>query len=374
MRKSRRDTRMYGPNRFKLGLFAHNCSGGLTMTKAPEHWDASWDNNVEAARLADRAGVEFLLPVSRWLGYGGETDTEGTSFETLTWATGLLAVTEDISIFGTVHVALINPVFAAKQMVTADHVGRGRFGLNIVSGWNVDEHAMFGIGIRDHDERYAYSREWLTIVRRLWEGGEPFDFDGRFFALKGVKGSPGPYFGDRPALISAGNSPVGRAFAVEQADFVFMGIRDLDALADEIGRSRRGAAKDIGFFGCGNLICRRTSKEADEYYRYLVHEHGDWEGGTGALTMRARGRTQSSKEASQTAERMVAGTGTLPIVGSYDEVVETFARMSEAGLDGIAIGLVDYVAELPMLRDEVMPRMQRLGLRERDASQAVGSW
>ena len=373
MRGSRRDTRMYGPNRFKLGLFAPNCSGGLTMTKAPEHWDASWDNNVEAARLADEAGLEFLLPVSRWLGYGGETDTEGTSFETLTWATGLLGATEEIYIFGTVHVALVNPVFAAKQMVTADHVGKGRFGLNIVSGWNVDEHQMFGIGIRDHDERYAYSREWLEIVRRLWEGGEAFDFSGRFFTLKGVKGSPGPYFGDRPVLISAGNSPVGRAFAVEQTDFVFMGIRSLDALADEIDHSQRGTKRDTGFFGCGNLFCRRTAKEAEDYYRYLVHEHGDWEGGMRGRAMRAQGRTQSSKQASQTEERMVAAAGTLPIVGSYDDVVDIFARMSMAGLAGIAIGLVDYVQEFPMLRDEVMPRMQRLGLRERFAPQTVDS-
>src|SRR5947199_8186124 len=85
---SRRDTRMYSANRFKLGLFAPNCSGGLTMTKAPERWDATWDNNVEAARLADEAGLEFVLPVGRWHGYRGETDTEGTSFETLTWACG----------------------------------------------------------------------------------------------------------------------------------------------------------------------------------------------------------------------------------------------------------------------------------------------
>ena len=26
-----------------------------------------------------------------------------------------------------------------KQVVTADHVGRGRTGLNVVSGWNVEE-------------------------------------------------------------------------------------------------------------------------------------------------------------------------------------------------------------------------------------------
>ena len=48
---ARRSTRLHGPNRFKLGLFGMNCNGGLCMTKAPERWVESWDNNVAAARL-----------------------------------------------------------------------------------------------------------------------------------------------------------------------------------------------------------------------------------------------------------------------------------------------------------------------------------
>jgi alkanesulfonate monooxygenase SsuD/methylene tetrahydromethanopterin reductase-like flavin-dependent oxidoreductase (luciferase family) len=117
-------------NRFKLGLFGLNCSGGMTMTKAPERWEASWENNIKATRMAEAAGLEFVLPIARWHGYRGETDTEGTTFETLTWAAGLLSATTDIVAFGTVHVPLINPIFAAKQCVTADSIGQGRFGLN----------------------------------------------------------------------------------------------------------------------------------------------------------------------------------------------------------------------------------------------------
>jgi hypothetical protein len=104
---------MRGGNRFKLGLFASNCSNGLTMTLVPEAWDASWENNVEMAQLAEGMGLEFILPVARWHGYGGKTDTEGTSFETLTWASGLLASTQNIMVFGTVHVPLVNPVWAS---------------------------------------------------------------------------------------------------------------------------------------------------------------------------------------------------------------------------------------------------------------------
>ena len=44
--------------------------------------------------MADRAGIEFMLPIGRWKGYGGATDYQGATFETVTWASGLLAKTE----------------------------------------------------------------------------------------------------------------------------------------------------------------------------------------------------------------------------------------------------------------------------------------
>ena len=51
------------------------------------------------------------------------------------------------------------------------------------------------------------------------------------------------------------------------------------------------------------------------------------------------------------------------MIGSYDEVAATFKRLSDAGLDGMAIALVNYVRELPVIRDEILPRLERLGLR-----------
>jgi alkanesulfonate monooxygenase SsuD/methylene tetrahydromethanopterin reductase-like flavin-dependent oxidoreductase (luciferase family) len=361
---SRQQTRMDGPNRFKLGLFGMNCSGGLTMTKAPEYWDPSWQNNLAAAQMADQAGLEFLLPIGRWHGYKGETDTEGTTFETLTWAAGLLAATEAISVFGTVHVALINPVFAAKQMVTADHIGAGRFGLNMVSGWNAGEHGMFGVALRDHDERYAYTEEWVTIVKRIWSEDQPFDFDGRYFQLEGVICKPKPHGGDRPLLISAGSSPVGRAFAVRHVDCLFTSIAELDLLPAALADLRAlGVTGKIGVYASGHLLCRPTQKEADEYYHYIVHDMGDWEAAEHAIAIRTKGRAGRYEERTRLMERLISGLGTFPVVGGYDEVAETFKFMSDAGLDGMAIGLVNYLDDLPMVRDEVLPRMARLGLR-----------
>ena len=71
-----------------------------------------------------------------------------------------------------------------QQFVTADLISRGRFGVNIVCGWNQDEFEMFGAEQRDHDARYEYADEWLTVIERLWSNPNPIDFDGRYFKLK----------------------------------------------------------------------------------------------------------------------------------------------------------------------------------------------
>jgi FMNH2-dependent dimethyl sulfone monooxygenase len=89
--------------RFKLGLFSFNHDGGLTQTLAPERWAASWDNTRALAHAAEAAGLDFLLPLATWLGSAGDCPTDDWSFESLTWAAGLLAETARIHVFATVH-------------------------------------------------------------------------------------------------------------------------------------------------------------------------------------------------------------------------------------------------------------------------------
>jgi alkanesulfonate monooxygenase SsuD/methylene tetrahydromethanopterin reductase-like flavin-dependent oxidoreductase (luciferase family) len=60
---------MRGANKFKLGVFSANSDGGLTLTRVPERWPARWSEIVEVAQMADRAGIEFFLPIARWKGF-----------------------------------------------------------------------------------------------------------------------------------------------------------------------------------------------------------------------------------------------------------------------------------------------------------------
>lgn len=355
---------MLSNNTFQLGLFALNCSNGMTMTKAPERWDNTWENNVRAAQLADEAGLEFLLPVGRWKGYGGETDSQKSTFETITWASGLLAQTKNIRVFSTTHCALIHPVFAAKQMATASHIGGGRFGLNVVAGWNAAEFDMFGVALMEHNERYAYAQEWIDVVKRIWTDEDNFDYDGRFFQLKDVQGLPKPP--SEPVIMSAGSSPAGAAFAYNNANCLFMVIKDEDSMASEIAAlKQQGEGHHFGVFASSHLVARPTRQEAEDYYHYIVDEQGDWAAADNMAKGRETAKSVSAEQLQELAmkRRFIGGSGTWPVVGSYDDAVDTYERFSKAGLQGLAVGLINYIDEFPHLRDEVLPRMERRGLR-----------
>ena len=122
------------------------------------------------------------------------------------------------------HAPLFHPLIAAKQMVTADWISGGRFGLNIVVGWNEDEFQMFGVTQREHDARYDYAQEWIDAVKTAW-APDDVDFDGQFIKLKTIRAKPKPHGGTRPLIMNAGASPVGRAFAIRNCDAFFTQAR-----------------------------------------------------------------------------------------------------------------------------------------------------
>src|SRR3984893_10465053 len=106
---------MYSANKLQIGLFGPNCSSGRAVTTVPERWTGNWTDNRALARMADEGAGDFLLPIGRWKGYGGDTDYQGETLETVNWASGLLASTKHITVFGTLHAPLFNPIIAAKE-------------------------------------------------------------------------------------------------------------------------------------------------------------------------------------------------------------------------------------------------------------------
>jgi FMNH2-dependent dimethyl sulfone monooxygenase len=363
---------MYNPNALKIGIFGANCSSGRCATTVLERWSASWPDCRRLARMADDAGIDFMLPIGRWKGYGGVTDFHGSTLETVTWAVGLLSVTTRMTVFGTVHAPLFHPLIAAKEFVTADHVGEGRFGVNLVVGWNEGEFEMFGVTQREHDARYAFAQEWLDVVKRAWSEGGDFDFDGQFLHLKGIRAFPKPYGETRPILMNAGSSEVGQAFALRNCDAFFVatsGSRtSLEGNAKkvaEIKRAARSFGRDIEVYTVGQVICRASQQEADDYYRHAIIESADWGAIDGMLANRNITPQMIAPEEYEKKRQYFAANaiGGYPFVGTPDRVADELATISKAGMRGIALSFVNYLDELPFFCDEVLPRLARHGVR-----------
>ncbi|MFM1814973.1 MAG: hypothetical protein RLZ98_1668 [Pseudomonadota bacterium] len=376
---------MGNANSFKVGFFGANLSSARTATVVPDRWSASWPDCLKMAQIADEGGVDFLLPVGRWKGYGGETDFHGTSLETITWATGLLAATKRVVVFGTVHAPLFHPVIAAKQMVTADLVGEGRFGLNIVAGWNQGEFEMFGVQQREHDARYDYAEEWLSVMMRCWTEQEDFDFDGQFLKLKQVRAKPKPYNGTRPIIMNAGASPAGQRFALRNCDAFFtsmsgsrlaqtttassnLDVDIIELMAQKVAAIKADAAgygRAIDVYTQGQFICRPTQKEAEDYYHWANIENAEWPAIDRMMELHNITPNNTSTEDYAVKRRMMAltGVGGRPYVGTPDKVAEDLARLAGAGLRGIALSCVNYVKDGPYFCAEVLPRLKKMGLR-----------
>jgi alkanesulfonate monooxygenase SsuD/methylene tetrahydromethanopterin reductase-like flavin-dependent oxidoreductase (luciferase family) len=360
---------LYNNNRLKIGLFGANCSSGRAVTKVPERWSGSWEDCLRLARIADEAGIDFMLPIGRWKGYGGETDYQGATLETITWATGLLAKTKHLTVFGTVHAPLFHPIIAAKQFVTADHVGEGRFGLNVVCGWNEDEFEMFGVAQRDHEARYDYAQEWLDAIKMMWSRQDEFDFAGTYIKLKKVRANPKPYGGTRPIIMNAGASPTGQQFAIRNCDALFVSTKKdtLDDTAEHVTNVKAQArqfGRELGVYTVGVVTCRKTAKEAEDYYRYCAFENADWAAVDKILAMRGIRRDSIAPEEFERTRRQTAhGLSGLPLIGDPDSVAAGLAKLSAAGLSGIGLSMVNYADELPYFCDEVLPRLERLELR-----------
>lgn len=353
-------------NRFKLAVFGANVSGGCSVTSAEGTIAVNWPESRHIAQLADQAGLDAMIPVARWRGFGGETNFNDRCFETFTWAAGIAAVTERIQVFSTMQVPTVHPVRAAKEAATIDHISGGRFGLNLVAGWVEAELRMFGLPQLPHDERYAVSDEWATIIKRAWTE-DTFDFDGRYFKLPSVHSEPKPMQTPGPLIMSAGQSPAGSAFAARHADLQFIFLPDISKTREIVAAQKARALEQYGrklkVMSLAYVVCRDTEAEAREYYDYYVHQKGDWQA-VRNLAAGAVGNMQSA-DATDPAmlEALLAGYGAVPMVGTADQIAERMRYLADAGLDGMTLSWVNYAEGISQYQHELLPRLQALGLR-----------
>jgi FMNH2-dependent dimethyl sulfone monooxygenase len=357
-----------------LGLFLPIQAGGWSASMLPRTTDWSFDYNADLVRQIEDLGFDLAFGLSQWLpkgGYGGVLD--GQALDSFITLAAMAGITRKLLLISTVHVLYgpWHPLHFAKFGATLDHISKGRWGVNIVTGHRAIEHEMFGSPRIEHDRRYELASEFIDVVQRLWGETQNFSYEGERWRLNDAYVTPKPLYG-RPVIVNATGSEAGIDFAGRYSDIVFMTsptgseiesvLASLPAHIAHIKSAAGRHGREIRTLINPMVVCRETEKEANEYHQAIV-DHMDE-----TTSPRGFGRFDSDAHAwrgraTHDAPASRALGGNIQIIGSPQQVADYIARLKHAGIDGIQLSFFDFKPDLTFFGDRVLPLLHQAGLR-----------
>src|SRR3954453_23318816 len=238
----------------ELGVFIPIGNNGWLISTTSPQYRPTFDLNREIVQKAEQFGFDFALSMIKLHGFGGPSQFWDYNLESFTLMAGLASVPSRIQLFATCAVLTVPPAFAARMATTIDSISHGRFGVNIISGWQRREYAQMGIwpGSDHYLRRYDYCGEYVTVMKELWATGRS-DFKGDFFQMDDCRCLPTP-MANIP-IICAAQSDAGTKFAVEHADYNFCssgGINQPTRVTDSVARLVK--ANEAAGKNCGALV------------------------------------------------------------------------------------------------------------------------
>src|ERR1700737_1218151 len=228
----------------KVGVFIPIGSRGWLVSTTSPKTMPSFDLNRTVVQRAEFYGLDFALSMIKLRGYDGPSEYWVHNLESFTLMAGIAAVTRRIQLFASVAVLTLPPAMVARMAVTIDSIAPGRFGVNIVSGWQKAEYDQMGLWPGDEyfGYRYDFSSEFVAVMRELWEKGVS-NFKGRHFTMNDCRLLPHPR--GPISVVSAGQSDRGMAFVYDYCDYNFvaaMGDNNPKAIAPTIERLKKATA------------------------------------------------------------------------------------------------------------------------------------
>jgi FMNH2-dependent dimethyl sulfone monooxygenase len=177
--------------------------GGWLRNVEDEQMQTDWAYLKRLAKRSEHLGFDLTLIAE--LNLNDIKGVQAPSFDAWSTAAALAAVTEKLELMVAVRPTFHNPALLAKAAANIDHISGGRVSLNVVSSWWKDEAEKYGVHFEEHDDRYARTEEWLTVVDSVWKE-DGFTFDGKYYKVKNNVLQPKPISRPRPFLYAGGES------------------------------------------------------------------------------------------------------------------------------------------------------------------------
>ncbi|WP_058302909.1 LLM class flavin-dependent oxidoreductase [Gorillibacterium timonense] len=290
---------MAGRRQLKLGAMLHGVGSSTSLWRHPDiPSDASVNLGVYKRWVEKAETAKFDLAFVADGLYINEKSIPHflNRFEPITILSALAAASERIGLVGTLSTSYSEPFTVARQFGSLDTISGGRAGWNIVTSPLEGTALNFGKKDHpDHSKRYRIAKEFLEVVRGLWDSWEDdafvrdkasgvffdrsklhsLDHVGEFFSVKGPLNVARSKQG-HPVIFQAGASEVGKDYAAKEADAVFTGQDTIeDAIQYYQDVKRRAAAFGrnpdhvLIFPGIGPVI-GRTPEEAERKYQEVL--------------------------------------------------------------------------------------------------------
>jgi pyrimidine oxygenase len=355
------------PSTVELGVFLPIANNGWIISKTSPQFLPSFDHNARIVRLAEEIGFSYVFSMAKWRGFGGDVEFWKYSLESLILMAGLAREVARLRLIASVAPALIHPAVFAKMAATMDDVSGGRMGINIVSAANKGEYSQMGLYPENFDSfRYAYTTEWLDVVKRLWSE-ESVSYSGRYFNLEDCQSFPKPIARSMP-IVCATSSEEGFQFVGAHCTDGFFGGTELSS---KIARSRR--IKEIaGSFGRSvktqtlvTLILGETDQDAEKTFEY--YESGADEAAIASIFAKRKGdkpddRTEILRDRFGHSRSRIFYAG-FPFVAGPERVADMLEELVvEGDVDGVMFIFPDFIDGLKRFDQLVMPLLRSRGL------------
>jgi pyrimidine oxygenase len=349
----------------EIGVFIPIGSNGWLISTTSPQYKPSFELNRQTTLNAERFGLDFVLSMIKLRGFGGKSEFWDHNLESFTLMAGLSAVTSRIRLYATVPTLAVPPAIAARMCSTIDSISGGRFGLNVITGWQRPEYSQMGLWPGDEyfSHRYRYATEYVQILRDLWETGVS-NRKGEFFTMNDCRLSPRPQADIK--IICAGQSDAGLEFTARHADYNFCfakGINTPLACADTVARMQSYAAetgRKVASYALTMVITGETNAEAEAKWE-LYKQGADLEALAWLVEQATADKnpTGDSNVRHAIDPRSMVNINIGLMLGSHAKVAKLLDEMATIpGLAGALLTFDEFVTGTKVFGERIQPLMK----------------
>jgi dimethylsulfone monooxygenase len=331
--------------------------GGWLRNVPDERMAPTWQYVQRLARRSEEIGFDVTLIAELFL-----NDIKGIDAPALdAWSTAaaLASVTTRLELMVAVRPTFHHPATLAKQAANIDQISNGRLSLNVVSSWWKDEARRYGVAFDEHDDRYARTSEWLSVVDAAWR--EPAaTYAGRYYQVEELVVEPKPVASrtrPRPVIYAGGESARAKDVISSQCDAYVMHGDPPERIAPKIADmcARRDALelRPMRFGVAAYAIVRDTEAEARRELERITNVAP----GSPGYTNYQDWISHTQLEQQVTLEDYSVSNRGLRsgLVGTPEQVAERVRAFEAVGVDLLLLQCSPQLEEMERFAEQVMP-------------------